>query len=86
MSALGRLWRPPMCVFFRSREPRQYYRFSRAYSGRQSAGAFSEGQTVQDQIKNDVDEVHGGFSIVESAPTLSDLTTSLNALGVSCAI
>lgn len=47
-------------------------------------GAFSEGQTVQDQAEDiGVEEVRGGFSIVESAPTLSDLTTSLNALGVS---
>jgi flagellar P-ring protein precursor FlgI len=30
-----------------------------------------------------VAEVDGGFSVLESAPTLSDLTTSLNALGVS---
>jgi flagellar P-ring protein precursor FlgI len=47
-------------------------------------GAFSEGQTVQDETEDiEVVEVNGGFSIVESSPTLSDLTTSLNALGVS---
>ena len=47
-------------------------------------GAFAGGETVQDQVEDiDVVEMRGGFSIVESSPTLSDLTTSLNALGVS---
>lgn len=47
-------------------------------------GAFSPGETVQDEITDiEVVEVLGGFSTLDSSPTLSDLTTSLNSLGVS---
>tara|TARA_B110000208_G_scaffold13429_1_gene16400 strand:- start:13595 stop:14704 length:1110 start_codon:yes stop_codon:yes gene_type:complete len=47
-------------------------------------GAFSPGQTVLDQT-NEISAVEmlGGFRVVESLPTLSDLTSSLNSLGVS---
>lgn len=47
-------------------------------------GAFSEGETVQDEVTEvEVVEVQGGFSRISGGPTLSDLTTSLNSLGVS---
>lgn len=47
-------------------------------------GAFSPGQTVEAEITEiEVVEVEGGFSEITPGPTLSDLTTALNSLGVS---
>jgi flagellar P-ring protein precursor FlgI len=47
-------------------------------------GAFGGGETVRDNITEiEIVEVKGGFSALDSSPTLSDLTTSLNSLGVS---
>jgi flagellar P-ring protein precursor FlgI len=47
-------------------------------------GAFSQGQTVAvPSTKTDVNEVKGGFSIVNEPPTIERLAAALNALGVS---
>ena len=47
-------------------------------------GALAGGETVESELTDiDIVEVQGGFSALDSAPTLSDLTTSLNSLGVS---
>lgn len=46
--------------------------------------AFSEGQTVVSEVTNmEVNEQPGGFQHLDAAPTLRDLTTALNSLGVS---
>ncbi|MCH8473760.1 MAG: flagellar basal body P-ring protein FlgI [Opitutales bacterium] len=47
-------------------------------------GAFSPGETVEAELTEiEVVEVEGGFSEIIGGPTLSDLTTALNSLGVS---
>jgi flagellar P-ring protein precursor FlgI len=47
-------------------------------------GAFSQGETVQAEMTEiEVVELRGGFSQITSGPTLAELTTSLNSLGVS---
>ena len=46
--------------------------------------AFSNGQTVAiPQTKTDVNEVRGGFTILNEPPTIEKLASALNALGVS---
>jgi len=47
-------------------------------------GALSEGETVVENVTDvDVVETLGGFTRLEAAPTLAELTDSLNSLGVS---
>lgn len=46
--------------------------------------AFSEGETVADSVEElNAVEGQGGFTRLSNAPTLQDLTTTLNTLGVS---
>jgi len=46
-------------------------------------GAFAEGETIQSEFTSlDVVEARGGFSQLPPTPTLQELTTTLNSLGV----
>ena len=46
-------------------------------------GPFSEGETVEGEFTNlDVMEAQGGFSQLPDTPTLQELTSTLNSLGV----
>ncbi len=46
--------------------------------------ALAGGTTLQDEVTNlNVTEMQGGFTYLDASPTLQELTTALNALGIS---
>lgn len=46
--------------------------------------ALAGGTTLQDEVTNlNVTETQGGFTYLDASPTLQELTTALNALGIS---